>query len=371
MNAKKKLLVFHMALAPYRVDFFNALDKEFDASFYFSLSNVPDQDFDQDVIKKKCTFKSNYLSKGVELFGRSFIAGVHGIIKKEQPDIILCNEYSPVTFIAFLYKIVERKTVRLYTISDDSIDNSKSRKGIRALIRNMITKNIDGVIFPSTKVGEWFKKNISEKPKILELPIIHNDTVFRDALGESLSLANDNIRIFNLKGKKVILFVGRLVSVKNLPFLLEAMCQIKDTGWILVIVGDGVMMNDLKYMAINLGISRQVLFVGRKEGLELYAWYTLAQILVLQSTSEKFGAVVNEALLGGCKVLCSELAGASSLINAENGILFNPFDKQEFLTCIETALEEAEPTPTEIHALRENRMPFPFHEKINTLIQNL
>ena len=34
---KKKLVVFHPAIAPYRVDFFNSLNKEFDAIFYFEF----------------------------------------------------------------------------------------------------------------------------------------------------------------------------------------------------------------------------------------------------------------------------------------------------------------------------------------------
>lgn len=371
MNNKKKLLIFHIALAPYRVDFFNALTEQFNTSFYFSLTNVPDQTFDQEAIARNSKFKNNYLSKGITLFGRTFITGIHSIIKKEQPDIILCNEYSPVTFIAFLYKIFINKTVRLYTISDDSIDNSRSRKGFRAFIRNLISKNIDGIIFPGKDVCDWYKQNISKKPKTLELPIIHNDEVFRNELMASLTTANQNIRDYHLKNKKVILFVGRLVEVKNIPFLLDIVAQLKTTDWILVIVGNGILMEDLKAQTVGLGLSDKVLFVGRKEGSQLYLWYTFAQMLVLQSTSEKFGAVVNEALLGGCRVLCSELAGASSLINSENGKIFSPYNQNEFLNAIESTLNEVEFTPSEIHTLRENKMPFSFNEKINTLMTSL
>ena len=37
---KKKLVVFHPAIAPYRVDFFNSLNKEFDSIFYFEFGDV-------------------------------------------------------------------------------------------------------------------------------------------------------------------------------------------------------------------------------------------------------------------------------------------------------------------------------------------
>ena len=371
MNNKKKLLVFHIALAPYRVDFFNALSEKYNTSFYFSLTNVPDQTFNQEAIARNCKFTNNYLSKGITLFGRSFITGIPTIIKKEQPDIILCNEYSPVTFIVFLYKFFINRSVRLFTISDDSIDNSKSRKGFRAFIRNIISKNIDGVIFPGKDVCDWYKQNISLKPKTLELPIIHHDDVFRNELTASLTIANQNITDYNLKDKKVILFVGRLVEVKNLPFLLEVVAQIKTTDWVLVIVGDGILMEDLKNQAMLLELTGKVVFTGREEGSALYSWYTFAQILVLQSTSEKFGAVVNEALLGGCKVLCSELAGASSLINSNNGMTFSPYNQSDFLYALESSLDEAKFTPSEIESIRGNNMPFSFNEKINTLMNSL
>ena len=36
---KKRAIILHPAIAPYRVDFFNSLAKEFDASFYFEFDN--------------------------------------------------------------------------------------------------------------------------------------------------------------------------------------------------------------------------------------------------------------------------------------------------------------------------------------------
>lgn len=371
MRSKQKLLIFHPALAPYRVDFFNAINKAFNAAFYFNLPNVSDQKFDQEKLADKCHFKLNYILKGFDFFGRSFRFGILKILTKEKPDIVLCSEYGQVTLVVFLYKILLRKQFRLYTISDDSIENSKSRKGLRALLRNVIAKNCDGVIFPSSEVCNWFKDNISNVTKTLELPIIHNDEVFRNELVASIEEANQNIINFNLEGKKVILFVGRLVEVKNLALLVNVIAQIKTTDWVLVMVGEGILMDNLKSQVMNLNINDQVHFIGRKEGLELVSWYTLAQIFVLPSTYERFGAVVNEALLGGCKVLCSETAGASILINNKNGALFSPYSERELLSCLENSLSDAIMIPNSINTIRESNMPFTFNEKIDFLINNL
>lgn len=368
---KKKILVFHPALAPYRVDFFNAINAAFNTVFYFNLTNVADQKFDQEKLAEKCNFRMNFIQNGFDFFGRSFRFGIIKRLRKEKPGVVLCSEYGQVTIVVFLYKILFRKQFSLYTISDDSIENSKSRQGLRALLRNVIAKNCDGVIFPSSEVCNWFKDNISNATKTLELPIVHNDEVFRNELAASLEEANKNIINFNLEGKKVILFVGRLVEVKNLALLVKVAAQVKTTDWVLVIVGDGVLMDNLKIQVMNLNITDKVHFIGRREGLELVSWYTLAQIFVLPSIYEPFGAVVNEALLGGCKVLCSEIAGASSLINKENGELFSPYKESELLYCLENSLLEAISTPNSINKIRESNMPFTFNEKIEVLINNL
>jgi len=42
---KNKLLLFHPALAPYRIDFFNELNSYFETTIYFNYGNVRDQKF--------------------------------------------------------------------------------------------------------------------------------------------------------------------------------------------------------------------------------------------------------------------------------------------------------------------------------------
>lgn len=51
---KKRAIILHPAIAPYRVDFFNSLAKEFDASFYFEFDNALEQAFDQENLENDC-----------------------------------------------------------------------------------------------------------------------------------------------------------------------------------------------------------------------------------------------------------------------------------------------------------------------------
>jgi len=245
------------------------------------------------------------------------------------------------------------------------------RKGLRALFRNLISRNINGVIYASREVGEWNLKHVSKSISPLELPIIHKDEIFRRKLEESISIAKGYIQKYALYGKKIVLFVGRLVQVKNIPFLLNSFSKIKTENTVLIIVGGGPLEKQLKQTVIKKGIEDKVLFTGRLEGNELHAWFTIAHLFVLPSIYEHFGAVINEALLAGCKVLSSNKAGAVTLINEQNGNSFDPYNENELTEKMNNILNSINVLKNNELSVRENKMPFTFDEKIKQLMNKL
>ena len=154
------------------------------------------------------------------------------------------------------------------------------------------------------------------------MPIISDDIKARRIYEALLPLSVKINRDYGLEGYKVILFVGRLVALKNVSSLIKAYSPLKQMAK-LVIIGDGECRGDLE--KLDRKLETKAIFVGRKEGDELLAWYNIADIFVLPSVQEAFGAVTNEALLAGCYTLVSEKAGSSSIIHSGfNGEIFNP-----------------------------------------------
>lgn len=366
---KGKILIFHPALAPYRVDFFNLLSDKFETKFYFSLDNLPDQKFDQDELHKKIRFKF-YLLSGFDIFNKTFRFGIFNILLKEKPEKVLCSEYSQITFTVLLFKMLFNSSLKVYTLSDDSIDSSIKRKGIRKFVRNIASKKIDGIIFPSQQVGKWFNENVNSKVKVFELPIVHDNTKFRENLKQVLSISEDYIQKFNFADKTIFLFVGRLVKLKNVEFLIRSFSKCRQTNVKLIIVGDGEEFESLRQLIYDLTLTDSCFMTGRFEGDDLIAWYNIAQCLVLPSYLERYGAVVNEALLAGCKVLCSNYAGASVLINKNNGHTFNPRDEFQLTELINKISIDTEPVSLPLQ-LKPDLMPFTFNEKIDILLSQL
>ena len=371
MKDKKKMFIIHPSLAPYRVDLFNFINKHFDLTVYFEHKNVENQKFDQEWLKSESLFKIEYLTVGFNPAKRAIRFDVITVLKQGKPDIVVCSEYGSSTLISFLFKKIVRRKFDLYTMCDDSLDIAQNRKGFRSFLRNYLSSTIDGVILHSKELINWYVSNVSAKTKYFELPIIHDEKKMKQTLEGSLEHANSYIQKYQLKGHKVILFVGRLVEIKNIYVLIEAFHKSKNHDSKLVIVGSGEAGHYLKALVKKREIEDKVIFAGRKEYKELYAWYILSQVLVLPSIHEPYGVVVNEALICGCDVICSKRAGAMSLISASNGRVFDPHNITELTSFLNDMLHEQQVVPTKISNVRESKMLFSFDDVSLKFVNNI
>lgn len=327
---KKKVLIFHQWLAPYRIDQFNALSQLYDLQVTFLFDNLTYDKFNQERLRSQCNFKVAYLLRGPEYKGRVLRYGIYKMIKETQPDIILSYEYSFTTQYLILLKSLRIINQKLGSLIDDSLDICyHARSKARLIARNIAVKKLDYFVLLSSEVSHYYQKtfNLKEQQVIIS-PILQLPEKLRKDEKELEKIAEKYIQKYDLKGKKVLLFVGRLAPEKALPAFLNNIHQtlLKNKELVLLLVGDGEEITALKSITKDKHLDKQIIFAGRYEGQELYAWYLCGSGLVLPSVSETFGAVVNEALIFGMKVFCSELAGASSLITTNNGLVFDPLE---------------------------------------------
>ena len=122
------------------------------------------------------------------------------------------------------------------------------------------------------------------------------------------------------------LFVGRLISLKNVRALIEAFAQIRKESDTLTIAGDGELSSELKSLASTLGISDSVHFLGHKNQLDLAGIYSSSSTLILPSTNEVWGLVVNEALASGLHAVVSDLCGVSEFVEKMQGCYISQSD---------------------------------------------
>ena len=108
-------------------------------------------------------------------------------------------------------------------------------------------------------------------------------------------------------------FVGTLRRLKQVDLLVEALAPL-DGAWSLTLVGDGPEREPLAARAEALGIADRVRFVGYVDSDVVGAHMDDLDLLVLPSAWDGWGAVVNEALMCGLPVVCSDRCGAADLL---------------------------------------------------------
>lgn len=264
-----------------------------------------------------------------------------------NPDVVLGYEFSFSTQYLILLKRLGLLHQKIGTTIDDSIDicNHVQSKA-RYFVRKQTVKHLDFLVVLSKEVSEFYQKefHLSES-QIIVSPILQNVERLRANAEKLEEIANQYVQKYNLKGKKVLLFVGRFIAVKALPNFIDGIHSLlaERDDLVLVLVGDGAEKQKLQELITEKRLSQKVFLPGRFESEELYAWYLCGSGFVLPSTYEPFGAVVNEALIFGLPVFCSKYAGASFLVNSGKGLLFDPLDKQNTMNGLSDFLSMIHP----------------------------
>lgn len=108
-----------------------------------------------------------------------------------------------------------------------------------------------------------------------------------------------------------ILVASRLFERKGVQYLLRALPEL-DTGWEVVVAGDGPYLPALREETDRLGIDvRYVGFVDRDRLAELYR---SSKIFVFPSIQENFPVVLLEAMAAGCAVVTTSAAGCAEVV---------------------------------------------------------
>ena len=334
MQHTPRILIIHRALAPYRIDLFSHLMKRYDTELYLEYGQPLEQDFNLSLQGGRIQFDYKLLAPGSRLLP-NLRPELLRILRKPY-DLILCSEFNLLTGMLYLLRgRSARPLPRLVSMCDDNlIMAEETLRGSSFSPKRWMLDRIDGVILCNEQAKDLYRDRCrGELSKWHYLPIVQDEQYLQRqvALAQAETAALRS-RYAIPDGRAIILYVGRLDKVKNLPRLLEAFRLVIDEGLDLqlLMVGDGPLDVELRQQATTLSLEERVTFAGKQQGSDLYAHYGLGDALVLSSTYEPFGATVAEALALGMPVAVSEVAGSCTLIRSEEeGYRLNPLDKED------------------------------------------
>lgn len=122
--------------------------------------------------------------------------------------------------------------------------------------------------------------------------------------------------------------LGRLSEVKNQRTLLRAFARVVavEPDARLLLAGRGELEGELKELTRELGITRQVVFLGFRRDVPQIL--RALDVFVLPSLREGFGLALVEAMCSGLPVLASRVGGIPELFgDADMGALVEPTDE--------------------------------------------
>lgn len=114
----------------------------------------------------------------------------------------------------------------------------------------------------------------------------------------------------------LILNVARLVRVKNVALLLRAFARVASTSrrGRLLIVGSGDLEDELKRLAVELGIGPRVTWAGAVGYLDLPQYYQEANLFALSSDSETSARVLVLAQAARLPTVTTDTSGARAIV---------------------------------------------------------
>lgn len=141
-----------------------------------------------------------------------------------------------------------------------------------------------------------------------------------------------------------LLFVGLLVPVKGVPYLLQALAILhrRRDDWHLDIVGDGPERANYEQLVAQLGLADSVTFHGLKSKREVAEFMRQADLFVLASVWDSLPSVLLEAMASGLPIVATAVGGIPEIVDEDSGILAKAIDPNDLCQRMEAALRNLE-----------------------------
>ncbi len=176
----------------------------------------------------------------------------------------------------------------------DFLERTHSRLFTHLVMKNLIKtlEKTDEKYAVNDKVADLYKEyGLKEKPGVL-----NNATDMK--LVTDLSAIEKLKELHGIKDEKVLLFVGRIDKIKNIPFILEVLKDLRQRQFPfkMLFVGGGKYFEKFKETVENYKLEEQVVLVGKVYDRDLLAqYYRLAHLFVFPSTYDASSLVQIEA----------------------------------------------------------------------------
>lgn len=248
------------------------------------------------------------------------VPALSSVIRAERPDLI-CSFLYYANYISVLARKISGLDIPLVFTEHANLSERTKKPRLLSLTMMLVKK-----LYPSAdcivSVSKGVKDDLVANFGILQERsfIIHNPI----EIDRIQVLTKEEVEHPWFKERRpVIIACGRLTAQKNYPLLLRAfnIASKEITDLRLIILGEGLLKQELIAYAEELGISDKVAFMGFQKNP--FKYIARAKVLVLSSLYEGFGNVLAETMACGTAAISTRCpSGPDEIItDGVNGIL--------------------------------------------------
>ena len=214
---------------------------------------------------------------------------------------------------------------------------------IRGILKNILNRSYR-VIVPTPQIDDVVHK-YKPKAETCLLPTGIDPELFEHDQAETAVFREKLEGLYpRLRGKRILLFAGRVAKEKNISFLLHILPGIlaRFPDVVLLIAGNGPDLDYFQEEAQKAGVEENCVFSGYMERTDLALTYTIAEVFVFPSLTDTQGLVTLEAMLSGTPVVAIGALGTLMVMGGDNGGFMVKNDAGEFTARVLQLLEDRE-----------------------------
>lgn len=281
--------------------------------------------------------------------------GLRSVFRKVKPDVLHIEEEpeSLITVQLVRHALRMKKPPRIIDFTWRNMDMPYTslsqfdpRRLLYFLTQGMTIPHFDGLIGGSTESEHYLRKQGYEGPvRVIpqygvapELYFPHsNKANVREQYGLGNGTESDPFTIG---------FVGRVMQMKGLDVLVDALHALRDQNAQLVILGSGDYTETLRSRVQHLGLSERVHFIAGVPAAEVAPLLSAMDAVCVPSLTtdtwkEQFGRVIVEAMACGVPIIGSS-SGEIPHVVADAGLIAAEGDVQAWTESLQRVMQSAE-----------------------------
>lgn len=309
----KRILYITNIPAPYTVEFFNDLGKNFDLTVVFEGKNSAERDQSWEKFNA-INFKYSIIEEKQNINPFVSTSGIKKMLNEGKYDLCIVGNYS--SFIGM--KTIEwlrRKKLPYAIHADGGIvgEDSFLRYHVK---RHFIRKA--GLYFSSGHITtNYFTHYGAKKELVFEYPF---SSVRADQIRQDTDNAKYREKLGLPANQKIIVSVGRIIPLKGVDVLIKSMSMVKTEAKLYIIGGAATP---------NLAALVDTLKLNNVEFIEFLPFNTVldymaaADLFVFLTRGDVWGLVINEAFSMGTPIISTDkcVAAVEMIENGKNGYI--------------------------------------------------